>query len=123
MANIENEKLRAIIERCAVELVQLVGDHEADILDIMQNLGDGEKLTLAHAITVDIEANKLTNRVGASKKVGGASECAIPDPNQPEIPGLSGFKEAVANGELDGVQINFPAGKSVKIDGAGVHTS
>jgi hypothetical protein len=123
MAEIENEKLKAIIERCAIELVQLVGDHEADILDIMQNLGDGEKLSLTHAITVDIESNKLTNKVSSTKKVGGTSECAIPDPNQPELPGVAKFKEMVANGDVDAVEIDFGTGKSMKIDGEGVHTS
>lgn len=132
MADIKSEKIRNIIERSAVELVQLVGDIEEQVERALIEIDEGEKLTISHSIVIDIEADKLTNKVSCNLKTTGTSECQLPSGQQPGLPGIVDpvaeaarklgdmFKDS--GGKIDAVKINFPgAGEGFKIDGTGVH--
>ena len=123
MAEIKSAKIRNIIERSAVELVQLVGDIEEQIERDLTELDEGEKLTISHAIVIDMEADKLTNKVSCTLKTVGTSECELPSANQPGLPGVSdpvteaarklGKMVKDSGGALDAITVNFP--------GTGVH--
>lgn len=89
----QNQKLAAIAKRAADDLIGLVNDEEAKILEAWsaceQEAQDNEtkpKFKLSLAITLDLDADKMESALtfGIRRKV--SVDSAIPDPTQTDLP-------------------------------------
>lgn len=79
-----NQKLRAIGEASARNLLSLIADQETDILRALQEADEG-KASLSHSIKLDFGKSKQTDSLSFSIKHGDEIQQAIPDPEQPDL--------------------------------------
>lgn len=83
-----NAKIEAIIKRSASNFTHLVTAHEDELIDCLQDLEDGETLTISHSIKIDIEKDSITNKISFSRKYQDESKEKIPNPDQLEMEGM-----------------------------------
>jgi hypothetical protein len=86
-------KIRAIAEKSALSYVNLLSHRETEITETMQELEEGQSLTIGHSLKLDIEKNRQTDRVSFSAKYVIDHDCEIPNPDQPELPNVEGGAE------------------------------
>lgn len=83
---IQSPKVRAIVAKSASAFVNLMSHKETELLDTLQEVEEGKKLTISHALVLDIEKNQQTDRVAFSMRHSIESDGEIPDPDQLELP-------------------------------------
>lgn len=91
-----NQKLEAIANKASTDLIALVKDGEEKILEAW-NAAEEEgqlnecppKLKLSLAITLDLEKDAMETALSFGIKHKLSVSCSIPDPNQPELDGVS----------------------------------
>ena len=91
-----NEKLKAIAEKAGADLVALVIEGEQKILDAWseaeQSAQDNEtapKFKLAFSVSLDLDKDAMTTELAWNVKHKLSTACQIPDPNQPELEGVT----------------------------------
>lgn len=87
-----NAKLNAIAEKAAADLLALIQEDERKILDAWneceeeaQNNETKPKFKLGLSITLDLDKDGMETTLSFGIKHKRTMQCAIPDPNQPEL--------------------------------------
>lgn len=102
-----NEKLKAIANKAATDLIALVTDGEKKILEAWDQVAEeaianesSPKFKMGIAITLDLEKDAMETCLSFGVKHKLTANCTIPDPNQPEFVTIStGGKSVTVTGE------------------------
>lgn len=99
-----NEKLASIAQKAASNLVAQMKEGETDILaawdkgvEEAQANENKLKFKLSFTIALDLDADKMTTKLGWSILQSLSVESAIPDPAQAELPGYD-VRDGIAKG-------------------------
>ena len=84
----QSDKIRAIAAKSAVSYLNLMAHKESELLETMQEIEEGKTLNVGHALILDLEKNSQKDRVSFSVRHQIECEGQIPDPDQPDLPGV-----------------------------------
>jgi len=90
---IQSPKIRAIVARSASKYIALMANQEPEILEAMQEAEEGQKISISHALILDLERNQQKDRVSFSVKHSVEADGEIPNPDQLELP-VTGEEDA-----------------------------
>jgi hypothetical protein len=90
---IQSPKIRAIVAKSALSFINLMAHKESEIIETMQEIEEGKKLSISHSLVLDLEKNNQMDRVSFSVRHQIECDGEIPNPDQPELP-ISGEEGA-----------------------------
>ena len=90
---IQSPKIRAIVAKSALSFINLMSHKESEIIETMQEIEEGKKLSISHSLVLDLEKNNQTDRVSFSVRHQIECDGEITNPDQPELP-ISGEEAA-----------------------------
>jgi hypothetical protein len=94
LEGIQSPKIRAIVAKSALSFINLMSHKESEIIETMQEIEEGKKLSISHSLVLDLEKNNQTDRVSFSVRHQIECDGEIPNPDQPELPALNGEEAA-----------------------------
>ena len=96
LQGIQSDKIRAIVAKSALSYINLLAHKETELIETLQDVEEGQKLSISHGLTLDLEKNNQQDRISFAARHQIKCDGQIPDPAQPGLPGT----ESEGSGEV-----------------------
>lgn len=110
---VNNERMGQFIDTITAQVGEILTERSDDILkawaetidEAVSDEADFPKLKVAFGSVVDLEASKIETSIRFTVAYKSSVSTEIPDPNQPDLPGIKGASVTISTGDI-GVEIS-----------------